>query len=73
MFVKKKTGKSTLMHVAAEATADMAEEIERRLERINTPLPTDELENAIINALTHPAWGKRLCKMSWWSGTMIPP
>jgi len=62
MFVKKKTGKSTLIHVAAEATTDMAEEIKRRLEQINTPLPTDELENAIINALTHPVWGKRLCK-----------
>ena len=65
MFVKKKTNKSTLMHVAAEATTvNVAEEIKRRLRywiELETPMLLDEFRKRIIEVLTQPVWGKRPC------------
>ena len=72
MFVKKKTDKSTLMHVAAEATTvNVAEEIKRRLRywiELETPMLLDEFRKRIIEVLTQPVWGKRPCstvKVEW--------
>jgi len=65
VFVKKKTNKSTLMHVAAEATTvNVAEEIKRRLRywiELETPMLLDEFRKRIIEVLTQPVWGKRPC------------
>jgi len=62
-FVKKKASGSTLMHAVAATTVNVAEEIKRRLKRIEleTPMLLDEFRKRIIEVLTQPVWGKRPC------------
>jgi hypothetical protein len=61
-FVKEKASKSTLMHVAAEATTvNVAEEIKRRLKWIETPMLLDEFKKKLVESLTQPVWGRRPC------------
>ena len=64
-FVKEKTSKSTLMHVAAEATTvNVAEEIKRRLRywiELETPMLLDNFKKKLVEALTRPVWERRPC------------
>jgi hypothetical protein len=64
-FVKEKTSKSTLMHVAAEATADnVVEHIKLRLRNWiepEMPMLLDEFREKLVEALTRPVWGRRPC------------
>jgi hypothetical protein len=64
-FVKRKESKSTLMHVAAEATTvNVVEEIKRRLRNwieLETPMLLDEFGEKLVETLTRPVWGRRPC------------
>ena len=71
-FVKEKTSKSTLMHVAAEATTvNVAEEIKWRLKHwieLETPMLLDDFEKKLVESLTQPILAKRPCntvKVKW--------
>ena len=60
-FVKKKASGSTLMHVVAEATTNVVEEIKRRLKWIEAPMLLDDFRKELVEVLTRPVWGERPC------------